>query len=99
MGEKKKSSRAHQKLQLGAAILAFHLHASDQKFMRNDGQTANQLMKAIAVAVSKLVQWFCEHMLRSLPISTVMPEDAQAAANVSVAVICMRNQINALSTA
>ena len=94
---RKRNLQGHTKnWQLGAAILAFHLHASDQKFMRNDGQTANQLMKAIAVAVSKLVQWFCEHMLRSLPINTVMPEDAQAAANVSVDVICMRIQRNYL---
>lgn len=44
----------------------------------------------MAVAVSKVVQWFCEQMLRSLPIKTVMPADAQAAANVSVEVICNR---------
>lgn len=47
-------------------------------------------MKAMAVAVSKLVQGLSEQMLRSLPIRTVMPADAQAAANVSVYVICGR---------
>ena len=44
-------------------------------------------MKAIATAVSNLVQWLTLHLLRSL-MSTVMPADADAAANVSVDVIC-----------
>lgn len=64
------------------------MDASDQKFRRNDGETANQLRKAIAVAVSNLVQWFTAQLSRSLPIRTVIPADAQAAANVSVEVIC-----------
>lgn len=63
------------------------MDASDQKFKRNDGETANQLRKAIAVAVSNLVQWFTAQLSRSLPIRTVIPADAQAAANVSVEVI------------
>jgi hypothetical protein len=33
-----------------------HLEAIDQKFKIQDGTSANQLMKAIAVAVSKLAQ-------------------------------------------
>jgi|JXWR01.1.fsa_nt_gb hypothetical protein len=33
-----------------------HLEAIDQKFKTQDGASANQLMKAIAVAVSKLAQ-------------------------------------------
>lgn len=45
-------------------------------------------MKAMAVAVSKLAQWFSAQRLRSLPIKTVMPADEQAAANVRVDVIC-----------
>jgi len=49
-------------------------------------------MKAMAVAVSKLAQWFSAHMLRSLPIRTVMPADEQAAANVRVDVICSTKQ-------
>lgn len=69
-------------------MVPFHLDASDQKFKRNDGETANQLRKAIAVAVSNLVQWFTAQLSRSLPIRTVIPADAQAAANVSVEVIC-----------
>ena len=66
----------------------FHLDASVQKFKRNDGETANQLINAMAVAVSNLVQWFCLQSFRSFPIRTVIPADAQAAANVSVEVIC-----------
>lgn len=37
-------------------FLVVHLVASDQKFIRKDGDTANQLIKAMAVAVSKLAQ-------------------------------------------
>lgn len=48
---------------------------------------ANQLMKAIAVADSNLEQWLTAHLSRSLPINTVIPADAQAAANVRVDVI------------
>lgn len=54
---------------------------------------ANQLMKAIAVAVSNLVQWFKAHLLRSLPIRTVIPADAQAAVNVRVDVICIETSL------
>jgi hypothetical protein len=64
-----------------------HLEAMDQKFKIQDGARANQLMKAIAVAVSKLAQWFSAHMLRSLPMRTVIPADAHAAPRVSVPVI------------
>ena len=69
-----------------------HLDANDQKFKRKDGDRANQLMKAMAVAVSKLAQWFSAQMLRSLPMRTVMPADEQAAANVRVDVICSTKQ-------
>lgn len=62
--------------------------ANDQKFKTKEGDTENQLIKAMAVAVSNLVQWFKLHLLRSLPIRTVMPADAHAAANVRVDVIC-----------
>lgn len=61
--------------------------AKDHKLRIKEGDTANQLMKAIAVAVSNLVQWFTLHLSRSL-MSTVMPADADAAANVRVDVIC-----------
>jgi hypothetical protein len=44
-------------------------------------------MNAIAVAVSKLPQWFSAHMFRSLSIKTVMPADEHAAPKVSAAVI------------
>lgn len=62
--------------------------ANDQKFKRKEGDTENQLIKAMAVAVSNLVQWFKLHLLRSLPTRTLMPADAHAAANVIVDVIC-----------
>jgi hypothetical protein len=65
----------------------FHREAIDQKFSRKEGVRANQLMKAIAVAVSKLPQWFSPHMFRSLSIKTVMPADEHAAPKVSAAVI------------
>jgi hypothetical protein len=64
------------------------LDASVQKFNKKDGETANQLINAMAVAVSNLEQWFSAQSFRSLPISTVIPADAQAAVNVSVEVIC-----------
>lgn len=64
------------------------MDAKDQKFKKKDGETANQLMKAIAVAVSNRVQWFWAQLLKSLLMSTVIPADAHAAANVSVEVIC-----------
>ena len=64
------------------------LDARDQKFKRKDGETANQLIKAIAAAVSNLAQWFCAQLLTSLSIRTVMPAVADAAAKVSVDVIC-----------
>lgn len=66
------------------------MEANAQKFMRKDGVMANQLIKAMAVAVSNLVQWFIEHLLRSLPIRTVMPADALAAANIRDDVICTK---------
>ncbi|MFS7968347.1 hypothetical protein Hanom_Chr09g00796371 [Helianthus anomalus] len=69
----------------------FHPDAKYQKFKKNDGETANQLTKAIAVDVSNLVQWFCEQLLKSLPMRTVIPADAHAAANVRVDVICINN--------
>jgi hypothetical protein len=65
----------------------FHREAIDQKFSRKEGVRANQLMNAIAVAVSKLPQWFSPHMFRSLSIKTVMPADEHAAPKVSAAVI------------
>lgn len=65
-----------------------HRDANDQKFKRKEGNAANQLMKAIAVAVSNCKQWFLEQPWRSLSIRTVMPAEAHAAANVSVDVIC-----------
>lgn len=72
-------------------LLGLHWEANNQKFMRNDSEAVNQLRKAMAVAVSNCAQWFCEHSPRSLPIRTVMPAEAQAAANVSVEVICKKN--------
>lgn len=66
--------------------------ARDQKFSRNDGDTANQLRKAIAVADINLVQWFKLHLSRSFPMRTVIPADAQAAANVRVEVTCNRTR-------
>lgn len=61
--------------------------AKDQKLRKKEGDTANQLMKAIAVAVSNLVQCLTSHLSISLK-STVMPADADAAANVTMHVIC-----------
>lgn len=74
-------------------ILPLHRDASDQKFKRNDGIAQNQLRKAMAVAVSNSMQWFWEQTPRSLPISTVMPAEAQAAANVRVEVTCKKDSI------
>lgn len=68
-----------------------HRDASDQKFKRKEGKAVNQLRKAMDVAVSNSVQWFWAQLPRSLPIRTVMPADAQAAANVSVEVTCIGN--------
>lgn len=68
----------------------FYLEAKVQKFKINEGEAANQLINAMAVAVSNLLQWFCAHSFRSLPIRTVIPAEAQAAENVSVEVICNR---------
>lgn len=65
----------------------FYREASDQKFKKKDGETANQLMKAIAVAVSNLVQGFMAHLSISFSMRTVIPADAHAAENVSVEVI------------
>lgn len=78
------------KLALYKAANVFNYRdAKDQKLRRNDGTVMNQQMKAIPVAVSNCTQWFCEQLPRSLSMSTVMPADAQAAANVSVEVTCM----------
>lgn len=41
-------------------------------------------MKAIAVADSNCAQWFTPHLLRSLPMRTVIPADEHAAENVRV---------------
>lgn len=80
-------------IQLGRWLQSpFHREANTQKFKKNDGETANQLMKAMAVAVSKLGQWFSAHKFMSLPIKTVMPAHAQAAANVSEDVICIKEE-------
>lgn len=68
----------------------FYLEASVQKFKINEGEAANQLINAMAVAVSNRLQWFCAQSFRSLPIRTVIPAEAQAAENVSVEVICSR---------
>lgn len=70
----------------------FYFDARVQKFKRNEGETVNQLINAMAVAVSNLAQWFCAQSFRSLPIRTVIPADAQAAANVRVEVICSGKQ-------
>lgn len=70
----------------------YQREARDQKLRRNEGETANQLIKAMAVAVSKLAQWFSAQIFRSFPISTVIPADAHAAAKVSVDVICNNQQ-------
>lgn len=68
------------------SIAAFTPHddAKDQKFKKKDGETANQLIKAIAVADMNLLQWFMSHLLRSLLIRTVIPAHAHAAAKVIV---------------
>ena len=66
------------------------MEASVQKFKINEGEAANQLINAIAVAVSNLLQWFCAQSFKSLPMRTVIPAEAQAAENVSVEVICSR---------
>lgn len=58
--------------------------------MKKEGDAANQLKNAIAVADINLVQWFTLHFSRSLLIRTVIPADAQAAANVRVEVICTK---------
>lgn len=71
-------------------VLPCYREARDQKFSRKDGDTANQLRKAMAVADMNLVQWFTLHLSRSFPMRTVIPADAQAAANVRVEVICTR---------
>lgn len=63
--------------------------AKDQKFSRNEGTVVNQHMNAMPVAVSNCTQWFSEQLPRSLSMSTVMPADAHAAANISVEVTCM----------
>lgn len=73
-------------------LLFFHSQiqrdARDQKFTKNEGNAINQLMNAMAVAVSNCTQWFSLQLPRSLSIRTVMPAEAQAAANVRVDVIC-----------
>lgn len=67
-----------------------HRDASDQKFKRKDGSAVNQVIKAMAVAVSNCAQWLLAQLSRSLSIRTVMPAEAQAAANVRVDVICSK---------
>lgn len=67
-----------------------YLDANDQKLKKKDGDTANQLRKAIAVADMNLLQWFTPHLLRSLLIRTVIPAHEHAAAKVRVDVICDR---------
>lgn len=64
-----------------------HRDARDQKFMMNEGNAVNQLINAMAVAVSNCTQWFLLQLSRSLSIRTVMPAEAHAAANVRVDVI------------
>lgn len=39
-------------------LLTSQRDANDQKFKRKHGETLNQLIKAMAVAVSNLAQWF-----------------------------------------
>lgn len=58
----------------------------------------NQQMKAMPVAVSNCTQWFFEQLPRSLSMSTVMPADAQAAANVRVDVTCMEDRSSEINT-
>lgn len=55
--------------------------------MMNEGNAVNQLINAMAVAVSNCTQWFLLQLSRSLSIRTVMPAEAHAAANVRVDVI------------
>lgn len=84
-------SMPHMIFQMASIFFRFllvHRDANDQKFSRKDGNAVNQLMKAIPVAVSNSIQWFCSQSPRSLSIRTVMPADAQAAAKVRVDVIC-----------
>ena len=71
-------------------FFVLHRDASDQKFRRKDGNAENQLMNAMAVAVSNCKQWLSAQLSRSLLIRTVMPAEAQAAANVRVDAICMK---------
>lgn len=70
------------------SYLLLHRDAKDQKFKKKEGRAVNQLRKAIAVAVSNSVQGFLAQETKSLPMKTVIPADAQAAANVRVEVIC-----------
>jgi hypothetical protein len=70
-------------------LFFLHRDASDQKFKRKDGNAEKQLMNAMAVAVSNCKQWLSSQLSRSLSIRTVMPAEAQAAANVNVEAICM----------
>ncbi|CAJ1979297.1 unnamed protein product [Sphenostylis stenocarpa] len=73
------------------SISRLAIASRDQKFRRKDGTVVNQQMKAMPVAVSNCTQWFFEQLPRSLSMSTVMPADAQAAANVRVDVTCMED--------
>lgn len=74
------------------SLTLFYWDAMDQKLRRNDGTVVNQQMKAMPVAVSNCIQWFFEQLPRSLSISTVMPADAHAAANMSVEVTCITHR-------
>lgn len=76
------------------ACITCYREARDQKFSRNEGDTANQHRKAMAVADMNLVQWLRLHLSRSFPMRTVIPADAQAAANVRVEVICSRQYMH-----
>ena len=71
-----------------SSLFICYLAASDQKFKRKEGNEANHVINAMAVAVSNWAQWLREQLPRSLSIRTVMPAEAQAAAKVRVDVIC-----------
>ena len=62
------------------------------KLKRKDGASANQLMKAIAIAVINLAQRLPAHIFLSLSITMVTPIDAHAALKVSVPVIYRKHQ-------
>lgn len=53
-----KKERNTEKGKRELLLLTSQRDANDQKFKRKDGETLNQLIKAMAVAVSNLAQWF-----------------------------------------